>query len=141
EIEMTRRLVAELAPDDIGVSVSYPLPGTGFFERVSARLGEKRNWRESGGLDPLFSGLFPRDFYQTLSRTLHAAFRARRGWRELRALAAEARAGQAPAGAKMQRGLSALRNLAELPIWIAGNVSLRRRRAAAVGTGVATSVA
>ena len=30
EIEMTRNLVRELTPDDIGISVSYPLPGTRF---------------------------------------------------------------------------------------------------------------
>jgi anaerobic magnesium-protoporphyrin IX monomethyl ester cyclase len=32
EIEMTRSLVRELAPDDIGISVSYPLPGTRFHD-------------------------------------------------------------------------------------------------------------
>ena len=31
------RLIAS-APDDIGVSVSYPLPGTAFFERFTNKL-------------------------------------------------------------------------------------------------------
>ena len=60
EIEMTRELVRELAPDDIGISVSYPLPGTRFHERVKARLGEKRNWTESNDLDPCFRACFRR---------------------------------------------------------------------------------
>ena len=42
EIGMTRDLVRELTPDDIGISVSYPLPGTRFHASVQARLGEKR---------------------------------------------------------------------------------------------------
>ena len=33
------RWCATAAPDDIGVSVSYPLPGTPFYERVKAQLG------------------------------------------------------------------------------------------------------
>ena len=56
DVQATRSLVRELLPDDIGVSVSYPLPGTRYYERMSARLGEKRNWVESDDLDPLVPG-------------------------------------------------------------------------------------
>ncbi|HVV53574.1 MAG TPA: radical SAM protein [Polyangia bacterium] len=121
EIEMTRQLVRELAPDEIGISVSYPLPGTRFHERVKARLGDKRNWRESDDLDPLFPGLFSRDFYRTLSRTIHAEFRTRRAWRALRAprqtAVSDGRSGLAPR-------LAALGGLAELPVWLAGQARL-----------------
>jgi anaerobic magnesium-protoporphyrin IX monomethyl ester cyclase len=86
EIQATRTLVRELAPDDIGVSVSYPLPGTKFHDQVQAQLGEKRNWRESDDLDPLVPGAFSQDFYRTLARTVHAELRVRRGARSLRAL-------------------------------------------------------
>jgi anaerobic magnesium-protoporphyrin IX monomethyl ester cyclase len=121
EIEMTRRLVRELAPDEIGISVSYPLPGTGFHQRVRAQLGEKRNWRESDDLDPLFPGLFSRDFYRTLSRTVHAEFRTRRALRTLRAMARDPLTEGGPAlGARLQ----ALGGLAELPIWLAGQARL-----------------
>ena len=41
DIEQTIRMVRETEPDDIGVSVSYPLPGTKFYERVAAELGRK----------------------------------------------------------------------------------------------------
>ena len=35
-------MVRDCEPDDIGMSVSYPLPGTPFFERVRQELGPKR---------------------------------------------------------------------------------------------------
>ncbi len=116
EIAMTRGLLRELAPDDIGISVSYPLPGTKFHARVQERLGEKRNWRESDDLDPLFPGRFSRAFYRTLSRTVHAEFRTRRGWRALRDLAHDRTAD----GDRMRR----LRGLAEFPLWLAGRARL-----------------
>jgi anaerobic magnesium-protoporphyrin IX monomethyl ester cyclase len=84
EIQATRALVRAVEPDDIGISVSYPLPGTKFYERVRERLGDKRNWDQSTDLDPLFSGKFPRSFYQTLARAVHAEFRTRRGARAAR---------------------------------------------------------
>lgn len=89
EIQATRALVRDVGPDEIGISVSYPLPGTKFYDRVRARLGEKRNWNESADLDPLFPGAFPRDFYQTLAELVHSEFRVRRGMRAARALLAD----------------------------------------------------
>ena len=47
DILATRRLVEEARPDDIGVSVSYPLPGTKFYEIVKQQLGEKRTGRRA----------------------------------------------------------------------------------------------
>src|SRR5260370_7100895 len=44
DIQQTIALVHDTRPDDIGVSVSYPLPGTRFFDRVRAQLGKKTNW-------------------------------------------------------------------------------------------------
>jgi anaerobic magnesium-protoporphyrin IX monomethyl ester cyclase len=121
DIEMTRQLIRELAPDEIGISVSYPLPGTGFHERVRGELGEKRNWRESDDLDPLFPGRFSRDFYRTLSRTVHAEFRTRRALRALRAMAAVP---LTDGRTTVTAGLNALGGLAELPIWLAGQARL-----------------
>src|SRR5690606_4505628 len=40
DIRSTITLVKEMMPDDIGISVSYPLPGTVFYENVKAQLGE-----------------------------------------------------------------------------------------------------
>ena len=130
DIEMTRQLIRELAPDEIGISVSYPLPGTRFHERVRARLGEKRNWRESDDLDPLFPGPFSRGFYRTLSRTVHAEFRTRRALKALRAMAA---APPTHGRMTMSAGLQALGGLAELPIWLAGQARLLPRALTARG--------
>ena len=44
DIMCTVRLVRQALPDDIGVSVSYPLQGTKFYERVKEELGAKGNW-------------------------------------------------------------------------------------------------
>jgi anaerobic magnesium-protoporphyrin IX monomethyl ester cyclase len=117
EIEMTRELVRELTPDDIGISVSYPLPGTRFHDSVKARLGEKRNWTESDDLDPLFPGLFSKGFYRRLSRTVHAEFRTRYALRTLRGLVATPRSVD-------RRSLKALSGLAELPLWLANTALL-----------------
>ena len=72
DIQSTIRLVHDTRPDDIGVSVSYPLPGTKFFERVQAQLGEKTNWSDSGDLSMMFQGAYTNEFYRALHDALHA---------------------------------------------------------------------
>ena len=71
DIENTIRLVRETRPDDIGVSVSYPLLGTKFFDLVSAQLGAKRNWSDSDDLTIMFRGSYSSDFYRVLRDALH----------------------------------------------------------------------
>jgi anaerobic magnesium-protoporphyrin IX monomethyl ester cyclase len=83
EVQATRSLVRKLLPDDVGISVSYPLPGTRYHAQLAAQLGEKRNWSESSDLDPLVPGRFSRGFYQALSRVVHAELRVLRGARAL----------------------------------------------------------
>jgi radical SAM superfamily enzyme YgiQ (UPF0313 family) len=75
EIEETIRMVRETRPDDIGVSVSYPLPGTRFYERVSAQLGSKSNWSDSADLAMMFRGEYSSEFYRALADALHAEVR------------------------------------------------------------------
>ncbi len=75
EIEETIRMVRETRPDDIGVSVSYPLPGTRFYERVSTQLGQKSNWSDSADLAMMFRGEYSSEFYRTLADALHAEVR------------------------------------------------------------------
>lgn len=72
DIKKTLDLVDQTRPDDVGVSVSYPLPGTLFFERVSAQLGSKKNWAESGDLAMMFQGAYSDEFYHALHDFLHA---------------------------------------------------------------------
>ncbi len=84
DVERTLQMVRETLPDDIGISVSYPLPGTKFFERVKSQLGEKQNWRDSDDLAMLYHGPFPQKFYRMLHRTVHAEFRMRRAWLKIK---------------------------------------------------------
>jgi radical SAM superfamily enzyme YgiQ (UPF0313 family) len=77
DIEKTLKMVRECKPDDIGISVSYPLPGTRFFERVKDELGLKQNWDDSEDLAMLYRGPFPTEFYRILHRRVHYEFRTR----------------------------------------------------------------
>jgi anaerobic magnesium-protoporphyrin IX monomethyl ester cyclase len=77
DIELTKKMVRDTAPDDIGVSVAYPLPGTKFYDRVAADLGEKRNWSDSGDLAMMFRGAFSSEYYRELADTLHAEVRGK----------------------------------------------------------------
>ena len=75
DIEMTIRLLRETKPDDIGISVSYPLPGTVFYDRVKNQLGSKTNWEHSDELALMFRNTYPSVFYKTLHRFVHSVFR------------------------------------------------------------------
>jgi anaerobic magnesium-protoporphyrin IX monomethyl ester cyclase len=75
EIEATIRMVRETAPDDIGVSVSYPLPGTRFHRDVLTRIGSAPNWSDSADLAMVFEGAYPSDFYRALADALHLEVR------------------------------------------------------------------
>lgn len=78
DIQRTLELVRTCRPDDIGISVSYPLPGTAFYERVRAQLGPKQNWVDSDDLAMLYRGPYPTSFYRVLHRAVHAEFRRAR---------------------------------------------------------------
>jgi anaerobic magnesium-protoporphyrin IX monomethyl ester cyclase len=71
DILATRELIDECAPDDIGVSVSYPLPGTKFYEIVKTQLQAKTHWQESNDLDMMFAGTYTSDFYRAIRDLLH----------------------------------------------------------------------
>ena len=72
DIQQTIRLVRETRPDDIGVSVSYPLPGTKFYEQVREELGPKKHWVDSDDLAMMFRGNYTDEFYRALHDALHA---------------------------------------------------------------------
>ena len=76
DIDRTLEMVRACAPDDIGVSVSYPLPGTTFYQRVQAQLGQKQNWVDSNDLAMMYHATYVPDFYRALHALVHAEFRA-----------------------------------------------------------------
>jgi anaerobic magnesium-protoporphyrin IX monomethyl ester cyclase len=71
DILATRDLLATARPDEIGVSVSYPLPGTKFYELVKAQMRAKTHWHESNDLDMMFQGTYTSDFYRAVRNLLH----------------------------------------------------------------------
>ena len=78
DIELTLQMVRDCRPDDIGVSVSYPLPGTPFYDRVKIQLGEKQNWVDSNDLAMMYRATYAPEFYRELHALVHARFRASR---------------------------------------------------------------
>jgi anaerobic magnesium-protoporphyrin IX monomethyl ester cyclase len=81
DIARTLEMVRACAPDDIGVSVSYPLPGTTFYQRVQAQLGQKQNWVDSNDLAMMYHATYVPDFYRALHALVHAEFRAEKSKR------------------------------------------------------------
>lgn len=72
DLQQTIALVRETRPDDVGISFSYPLPGTGFYEKVRAQLGPKRNWTDSDDLCIMFKASYTTEFYRAVRDALHA---------------------------------------------------------------------
>jgi anaerobic magnesium-protoporphyrin IX monomethyl ester cyclase len=72
ELQETIAFVRKTRPDDIGISFSYPLPGTVFYQRVQAELGTKRNWTDSDDLCIMFKAAYTSDFYRAVRDALHA---------------------------------------------------------------------
>jgi anaerobic magnesium-protoporphyrin IX monomethyl ester cyclase len=85
DIALTLNMLRDCRPDDIGISVSYPLPGTKFYDNVRAQLGEKQNWVDSEDLAMMFRGAFSPDYYRVLHKVTHKRFRLWQGLDALRA--------------------------------------------------------
>ena len=81
DIARTINMIRRTQPDELGISVSYPLPGTAFYDRVKAELQGKRNWSDSSDLAMLYRGPFTTNFYRRLHAYVHRDFRMRRGLR------------------------------------------------------------
>ena len=79
DIAKTINMIMELLPDEMGISVSYPLPGTKFYEKVKEDLQLKANWSDSDDLDMMFQGTFDARYYKKLHRYVHKALKRKRG--------------------------------------------------------------
>jgi anaerobic magnesium-protoporphyrin IX monomethyl ester cyclase len=117
DILATRALLDAARPDDIGVSVSYPLPGTKFYELVKQQLGNKTHWQDSNDLEMMFQGTYTSDFYRRIRNLLHdqvslcnglsrqdaddrgARLALERGWQDLLVRERQYRTGSGPAAA------------------------------------------
>ncbi len=75
DIRRTIRMICELLPEEMGISVSYPLPGTPFFERVKDELKQKSNWTDSDELALMFRNTYSAAYYRQLHRYVHRKHR------------------------------------------------------------------
>lgn len=75
DIRLTLAMLRKLMPDEIGISVSYPLPGTKFYEKVKEELKQKTNWTDSDEMAMMFHGTYEPDFYKKLHRYVHTYYR------------------------------------------------------------------
>jgi len=72
--------VLKTMPDEIGISVTYPLPGTKLFEDVKSQLSEKTNWTDSDEMAMMFQSTYPKPFYKELQRYMHTLYRRERSF-------------------------------------------------------------
>lgn len=89
DINATIRMVLDLMPDEVGISVSYPLPGTKFYDKVKSQLREKQNWSDSDDLAMMFESTFHKNYYKELHRYVHSVYRTKRGLLSLKKLLRE----------------------------------------------------
>ena len=86
DIEKTIAMINALLPYEIGISVSYPLPGTVFYDRVKSQLNEKTNWTDSDEMALMFHNTYHPAFYKQLHRYVHKSYRKHlsfENWRQL----------------------------------------------------------
>ena len=72
-------MLLDLMPDEIGISVSYPLPGTKFYKIVKDQLREKQNWTDSDDLAMMFQSTFHGNYYKKLHRFVNSLYRRKKG--------------------------------------------------------------
>jgi len=86
DIRKTIDMINRLLPDSLGVSVSYPLPGTPFYDRVKADLEQKANWTDSDELKIMFRNTYHPSFYKQLHRYVHQSYRWHLALQQIRQL-------------------------------------------------------
>ncbi len=84
DIMKTIRMIRDLLPSEIGISVSYPLPGTPFYDKVKSQLTEKSNWTDSDDLALMFRNTYPPAFYKQLHSYVHKVYRRQLGMQQMR---------------------------------------------------------
>ena len=85
DIDKTIQMVVDLMPEEIGISVSYPLPGTKFYDSVKGELMDKTNWKDSDEMAMMFQHAYPENYYRELQRYVHRVYRYNKNvsdWKE-----------------------------------------------------------
>lgn len=112
DIALTLKMINDLLPDDIGISVSYPLPGTVFYEKVKSDLKDKTNWTDSDEMAMLFKTTYSPAFYKVLQRYVHKKYRTKQAISEFKTLFSTPSKTSAPA----------LKRITALPIYFVGQI-------------------
>jgi radical SAM superfamily enzyme YgiQ (UPF0313 family) len=86
DIKKTIAMINKLLPYEIGISVSYPLPGTVFYENVKSQLKEKTNWTDSNEMALLFHNNYQPAFYKQLHSYVHKSYRKHLSFENLKQL-------------------------------------------------------
>ncbi len=79
DIDKTIKMLLDLMPFDVGISISYPLPGTKFYNIVKKDLLKKSNWDDSDDLSLMFGNNYSSKYYKKLHRYIHKVFRKEQG--------------------------------------------------------------
>jgi len=120
DIEKTINMVLELMPEEIGISVSYPLPGTKFFDKVKDQLKAKSNWTDSDELALMYKGTFSPAYYKKLHRYVHKVYRRKQSLSNLKNVLSN------PLSINKKKMRSALSSLYYIPASIADSIVLKK---------------
>ena len=78
DIAATVEHVAEANPDLFFTTVSYPIRGTGYFDKVAGSVVLEKAWETAGDRDFRIRGRHSRAYYRQADRWLRAGVEARR---------------------------------------------------------------
>jgi anaerobic magnesium-protoporphyrin IX monomethyl ester cyclase len=120
DIEKTINMLLELMPEEIGISVSYPLPGTKFFDKVKDQLKGKSNWTDSDELALMYKGTFSPSYYKKLHRYVHKVYRRKQSLTNLKNVLAN------PFRTNKIKIRSALSSIYYIPASIADSIVLKK---------------
>ena len=120
DIQKTINMVLDLMPEEIGISVSYPLPGTKFYDKVKEQLKGKTNWTDSDELAMMYKGTFTPSYYKKLHRYVHKVYRRKQSMQNLRNLILN------PFKANRKKIRSAISALYYIPASVADSIVLKK---------------
>jgi anaerobic magnesium-protoporphyrin IX monomethyl ester cyclase len=120
DIEKTINMLLDLMPEEIGISVSYPLPGTKFYDKVKEQLKEKTNWTDSDELALMYKGTFSPLYYKKLHRYVHKVYRRKQSLTNLKNILAN------PFRTNKIKIRSALSSIYYIPASIADSIVLKK---------------
>jgi anaerobic magnesium-protoporphyrin IX monomethyl ester cyclase len=120
DIEKTIQMVLDLMPEEIGISVSYPLPGTTFYDKVKEQLKEKANWTDSDDLAMMYKATFSPSYYKKLHRYVHKVYRRKQSLQNLKNIIFN------PLKANKRKVRSAVSALYYIPASISDSIVLKK---------------